>query len=86
MKTYKSSSTERPVEWDKASSPHKIYHNYNVVQLPATEDSPPMYQYDVDEYEPLEYIKVQDQEITDLRSQTDLLTECVLEMSEAVYG
>lgn len=45
-----------------------------------------MYQYDVDEYEPLEYIKVQDQEITDLRSQTDLLTECVLEMSEAVYG
>lgn len=45
-----------------------------------------MYRYDVDEYEPLEYIKVQDQEITDLRSQTDLLTECVLEMSEAVYG
>lgn len=86
MRTYKSSSTERPVEWDKVSSPHKIYHNYNVVQIPETEDSPPMYRYDVDEYEPLEYIKVQDQEITDLRSQTDLLTECVLEMSEAVYG
>jgi len=45
-----------------------------------------MFHYDVDEYEPLEYIKIQDQQIDNLKTQTDLLTECVLEMSEAVYA
>jgi len=86
VKSYKSSSTERPPEWDKTSSPGSIYHNYNVVEVPATDENPPMFHYDVDEYEPLEYIKIQDQQIDNLKTQTDLLTECVLEMSEAVYA
>lgn len=59
MKSYKSESTVRPEEWDKTSSPEKVYHNQNIVESPATEDKPATFVYDVDEYEKMEYLELQ---------------------------
>lgn len=86
MKTYKSSSTQRPPEWDRNSSPTRVYHNFNVEEVPATEDTPVMYRYDVEEYTPEEYMTVQDKRIEEQGKQIALLTECVLEMSADVYA
>jgi len=55
MKTYKSMSATVPIGWDVDSSKTCIYHNYNVVSIPATEESPEMYEYMVDEYTKEEY-------------------------------
>jgi len=57
VKTYKSASTQRPPEWDTDSSPDSVYHNYNVVEVPATDESPLMYEYDVDKYTRVEYLE-----------------------------
>ena len=50
MKTYKSMSAIVPNEWEVDSSRTCVYHNYNVLVIPPTEDSPEMYEYTVDEY------------------------------------
>lgn len=55
MKTYKSQSTEQPLEWDTTSSETTVYHNENVIVVEATETSPIMYNYDVTEYTKSEY-------------------------------
>ena len=86
MKRYNSSSTERPPEWDKTSSETKIYHHTNIKEVPATDDTPTMYTYEVEEYDTKEYIDMQDERIAELQMQSDMLTECVLEMSEVVYA
>jgi len=93
VKSYASSSTVPPVEWDKTSAPGIVYHNKNVVEVPATEDSPTMYHYDVDEYELAEYVDLQDEKISGLEQanaalleHNDMLTECILEMSAVVYA
>lgn len=62
MKTYKSQSTEIPIEWDLISSKTTIYHNINISPLPLKEDEPKFYEstpqsyeYDVEEYTKEEY-------------------------------
>ena len=55
MKTYKSQSTEQPLEWDATSSETTVYHNENVIVVEATETNPVMYNYDVTEYTKSEY-------------------------------
>lgn len=57
MKHYKSASTERPPEWDTTSSPEVVYHNYNVTEVPATDENPPMFEYEVDRYTRMEYLE-----------------------------
>ena len=65
MKHYKSASTERPPEWDTTSSPEVVYHNYNVVEVPATEENPLMYEYEVDHYTRMEYLEMRNAENTE---------------------
>jgi hypothetical protein len=55
MKNYKSQSTEQPNEWDLTSSEMCVYKNTNIVESQATEDTPKMYNYDVEEYTRYEY-------------------------------
>lgn len=59
MKHYKSASTERPPEWDTTSSPEVVYHNYNVTEVPATEENPLMYEYEVEQYTRMEYLEAE---------------------------
>lgn len=56
MKTYQSSSTVYPLEWDKESCPSLVFHNTDVEEIPAHDDEPVMYQYTVTEYTLSEYI------------------------------
>lgn len=63
MKSYQSQSTVQPEEWDKTSSPDKVYHHTNVTEVPATDESPVMYQYDVEEYSRLEYLEYQNTQL-----------------------
>ena len=55
MKKYKSQSAIMPNEWDLDSSETCVYHNYNIITVPAMEGSPEMYEYMVDEYTKEEY-------------------------------
>jgi len=86
MKRYNSSSTERPPEWDKTSSETKIYHHTNIKEVPATDDTPTMYTYEVEEYDTKEYIDMQDQRIAELQAVCEMHEACLLEMSEMVYA
>lgn len=72
MKRYTSSSTVRPLEWDKSSGT-KIYHNFNVVEVPASDDTPIMYHYDVEEYDTQEYMDSQDKRIQSLEADNESL-------------
>lgn len=83
MKNYKSESTVRPQEWDKTSSPDRVYHNENVVEVPATEETPVMYKYDVTEYTTQEYIEYL--ETVNKNSIADL-EDAVLELGEIIGG
>jgi hypothetical protein len=74
VKSYQSTSTVQPEEWDKTSSAEKVYHNKNVTEVPATDENPLMYQYDVDEYEKLEYLQMQNEE---LQRQNNQLQEVI---------
>ena len=65
MKHYKSASTERPPEWDTTSSPEVVYHNYNVVEVLATEEKPLLYEYEVDHYTRMEYLEMRNTENTE---------------------
>lgn len=58
MKSIKSQSAVAPLEWDIESSPDEVYHNYNVVEVAATDTDPAMYHYDVDVYSRAEYLSV----------------------------
>lgn len=75
MKSYQSSSTVRPEEWDKTSSPGRVYHNYNVIEAPADGENPLMYHYDVDEYSRMEYLELQDSKLAALEADSRLLLE-----------
>lgn len=75
MKSYQSSSTVRPEEWDKTSSPSKVYHNYNVTETPESADNQRMYHYDVDEYGRIEYLEMQDGKLPALEADNQLLLE-----------
>lgn len=57
MKRYKSESTVLPQEWDKTSSEGTVYHNTDIVEVPATENRPRMYEYTVEEYTKMEYLE-----------------------------
>lgn len=50
-----SQSTERPQEWDTQSSPATVYHNIDIVEVPATEQEPRRYNYTQEVYSPTEY-------------------------------
>lgn len=65
MKHYKSASTERPPEWDTTSSPEVVYHNYNIVEVPATDENPLMFEYEVDQYTRMEYLEMRNAENTE---------------------
>lgn len=66
MKTYRSESNNKPSAWDKTSSEQVVYHNYNVEEIPATEEKPLHYEYDVDEYTNKEFIALMDDNINAL--------------------
>lgn len=55
MKIMQSQSTVRPPEWDLTSSRAMVYHNINITEQPATEDTPRMYNYTVEVYTREEY-------------------------------
>ena len=59
MRSYKSSSTVKPLEWDLTSSKQKVYRNYNIAE--TIEDGFIMYSYDVDEYARMEYLEYKNQ-------------------------
>jgi len=48
-------SAVRPAEWDLESSEIYVYHNVNVVEIPATEERDAMFEYDVEQYTNKEY-------------------------------
>lgn len=54
--------------------------------MPATDDNPVMYTYDVEEYETKEYIDMQDKRIAELQATCEMHEACLLEMSEIVYA
>lgn len=58
MKSIKSQSASAPLEWDIVSSPDEVYHNYNVVEVAATDTDPIMFFYDVDVYAREEYASI----------------------------
>ena len=62
MKQYKSQSSIPPQERDTTSSETTVYLNTNIVEIPATKDSPLMYNYDVAEYTKGEYEKKLDKD------------------------
>lgn len=55
MRSYRSQSAVIPVTWDTESSAVVVYHNHNVEKIPATQEDPVMYAYDVTEYTRAEY-------------------------------
>lgn len=55
MKTYSSIGSDRPPSWDTESSMAVVYHNRDVTEKEATDRSPLMYKYTVDEYTKEEY-------------------------------
>lgn len=63
MKKYPSESTVKPPEWDKNSSPTVVYHNVDIVEVPAAEDKPKMYSYTVEEYTRTEYLEHENNEL-----------------------
>ena len=65
MKHYKSASTERPPEWDTTTSLEVVYHNYNIVEVPATDENPLMFEYEVDQYTRMEYLEMRNAENTE---------------------
>ena len=79
MKSYKSESANRPQAWDKTSCPSCVYHNYNVEEVPATEEAPAMYRYDVDEYTNKEYINLMDDMVAEN-------TDAIIELAEIIGG
>ena len=87
MKTYISQSTERPDEWDKASSPDKVYHNRDITEVPASGDIPAMFAYTVDEYDRLEYLQhvssATDERVVVVETTTD---DLVLLMADLIGG
>jgi len=58
MKSYKSQSTEIPIELDMESSQTTVYRNANVIALPLKDGEPQFYGYDVEEYTKAEYESV----------------------------
>ena len=68
MRSYKSSSTVKPLEWDLTSSKQRVYHNYNVE---VTESEPLMYSYDVNEYARMEYLEYKNQVQDNALADTD---------------
>lgn len=71
MVNYKSSSTIKPNEWDFDSSKYKVFHNTNIIEIPATEDTPLMYSYEVEEYARVEYLEYNDKIQNNIVSETD---------------
>ena len=57
MKHYKSASTAKPPEWDTTTSLEVVYHNYNITEVPATDENPLMFEYEVDQYTRVEYLE-----------------------------
>ena len=69
MTVKKSQSTNCPAEWDTESSPETVYHNFDVVRIPAHDDTPVMFEYtqEVDtRAEYVEYINRDNAERLDL--------------------
>lgn len=72
MRTYKSESNIRPVEWQKELT--TVYHNQNIIEVEKETgfdgEVTTMYQYDVTEYTVEEYLlmknKEQDNAIDDI--------------------
>ena len=99
LEFYKSSSSVKPELIDTTSSKKVVYIRQNIVEV--QKDDTLFYEYDEakitkDEYkEYLDEIKAQDTlkvienlktENQSLLEQVDMLTNCVLEMSEVVYS
>lgn len=63
MKRYVSESTVKPLEWDKTSSDAVVYHNTDIVEVPASEDTPRMYSYIVEEYTRSEYLEYENENL-----------------------
>ena len=83
MKNYKSASTERPPEWDTTSSPETVYHNYNVAEVPATEEKTHMFEYEVDQYTRMEYLEHEAAKQEKLRAK---LEEAMASNTEDITG
>jgi len=75
MKSYKSQSTEYPIATD-ISNKNIILVNSNPIVIPATEETPLMYEYDVTEYTISEYIT---QKQSENSNAIDELTIAILE-------
>lgn len=63
MKRYVSESTVKPPEWDKTSSDAVVYHNTDIVEVPASEEKPRMYTYIVEEYTRSEYLEYENENL-----------------------
>lgn len=83
MKHYKSASTERPPEWDTTTSLDAVYHNYNIVEAPATDEGPAMFEYEVDQYTRMEYLEHETAKQEELREK---LEEAMVSNAEDITG
>ena len=79
MKKQTSQSTVRPDEWDTTSSQTVVYHNYDIVEVPATEDMPLMYNYNQDVYSRDEYLQYV---TTDVATRISLAEAAILEIMD----
>lgn len=94
MKWYKSESTIRPDEVDTTSSKTSVYLRRNIVEKQRESEidgeMQMYYEYEEAKLTKEEYEKYkqnpENKEIEQLRSEVDMLTECLLEMSQLLYG
>jgi len=79
MVIYNTIGDNYPQEWDKTSSEQYVYHNHNVTEIEATEDTPKQYFYEVEQYTNKEYIALMDNMVKDN-------TDAICELAEIIGG
>lgn len=60
-----------------------VYHNYNIAEVPATDENPPMFEYEVDQYTRMEYLEHEAAKQEKLRAK---LEEAMASNTEDITG
>ena len=84
MQIIKSESTDRPAAWDVTTSPSTVYHNFNVEEVPATDDTPARFVYDQEQYTRAEYDAMQRDRIERLEAAQDDILIALAALYEGV--
>ncbi len=88
LKWRKSESTVMPLELDHTSSPTTVYMRKNITQ--TERDGQIFYEYDEAKLSNFDYQaygdKLNAEGIEQLTEENQMLVDCILEMSEIIYG